>query len=182
MWQLFKQDVQRWIVPQAVSDPALVTFSTTVKALWTHMPLRAMFWFRLGSWCRQKRIPGLAGMLQRAIHRAHGMDIAVGSDYGGGLYLAHTIGNVIAARTIGRNCTIVANVTLGMRNEWAFPTIGDDVFIGAGARVLGGIHVGDGAVIGANAVVIEDVPPGAVVVGIPARVIRIKEQPQQVEA
>lgn len=70
---------------------------------------------------------------------------------------------------------MIHNVTVGMRNEWAFPEIGDDVFIGAGARVLGGIVVGDGARIGANAVVIQDVPAGATVVGIPARVIATAE-------
>ena len=59
-----------------------------------------------------------------------------------------------------------------MRNEWKFPVIGDEVFIGAGARVLGDIQIGDGAKIGANAVVIRDVPANATAVGIPAKVIQ----------
>lgn len=74
-------------------------------------------------------------------------------------------------KRIGRNCSVIANVTIGMRNEWVFPEIGNDVFIGAGARVLGGITLGDQAVIGANAVVIHDVPAGATAVGIPAKVV-----------
>ncbi|RMD75375.1 MAG: serine acetyltransferase, partial [Chloroflexi bacterium] len=70
---------------------------------------------------------------------------------------------------------------IGMRNEWAFPIIGDEVFIGAGARVLGGITVGDRARIGANAVVTRDVPSGATVVGIPARVVKIDGTPTERE-
>jgi serine O-acetyltransferase len=72
---------------------------------------------------------------------------------------------------MGRNCSIIAAVTIGMRNEWTFPEIGDHVFIGAGARVLGGITIGDHAVIGANAVVIHNVAEKMTVVGIPARAI-----------
>ena len=60
-----------------------------------------------------------------------------------------------------------------MRNEWLFPTIGDNVFIGVGARILGDITVGDNAKIGANAVVLHDIPAHATAVGIPARVIKL---------
>jgi serine O-acetyltransferase len=109
------------------------------------------------------------GLVQRLIQRLHGLEIWVGADIGGGLYVAHPVGTVIAVERIGRNCSIIHAVTLGLRNEQRFPAIGDDVFIGAGARVLGGVTVGDGARIGANAVVLDDVPAGATVVGIPAR-------------
>jgi serine O-acetyltransferase len=144
-----------------------------LKLLYRYMPLRAMAWFRFGSWCKHKRIPFLTGAIQRLIYRRYGLEIKVGEDYGGGLYIAHPVGTVIAAKRIGTNCSIIASVTIGMRNEWAFPEIGDGVLIGAGARVLGGINVGDHAVIGANAVVIHDVPDSATVVGIPARVTRL---------
>lgn len=100
-------------------------------------------------------------------------EISVGAKIGGGLYIAHPIGTVIAAEEIGENCSIIASVTIGMRNKWAFPRIGNNVFIGAGARVLGEIKVGDNAIIGANAVVISDVPAGATAVGIPAKVVRL---------
>ena len=138
------------------------------RLLARHMSLRAMFWYRFGSWCSQKRIPGMKGAIQRFLYRAHGSEISPGTDIGGGLYIAHPIGTVIFARHIGTNCTIISSVTIGLRKGWDFPVIGDNVYIGAGARVLGGIHVGDGAVIGANAVVIYDVPAGATVVGVPA--------------
>lgn len=170
---LFKQDVQRWIVPQKVSDPALVTVPTTLKLLMRHMPLRAMLWFRFGSWCKYKRIPFLPGLTQRILYRWFGLEISPGADIGGGLYIAHPIGTVISINKMGQNCSIVAAVTLGLRNTHDFPRIGDNVFIGAGARVLGGITIGDDVVIGANAVVINDVPAGGTAVGIPAKVVRI---------
>lgn len=173
--ELFKQDVQRWIVPQQISDPALVTPSRTLKLLLYHPGLRATAWLRFASWCRAKGIP-LASVVQRWIFFRFGLEIAPGDHIGGGLYIAHPSGSVIFAERIGRNCTIIASVTLGMRNEYAFPMIGDSVFIGAGARVLGGIHVGDDAVVGANAVVIKNVPAGATVVGVPARIIRMNEK------
>lgn len=70
---------------------------------------------------------------------------------------------------IGKNCTICQCVTIGGRGSAAVPTIGDGVFIGAGALVLGAVKVGDNATIAAGAVVLEDVPAGVTVVGNPAR-------------
>jgi serine O-acetyltransferase len=135
------------------------------------MQLRAMLLLRLAGWCHQNHIHGLPTLLLRMISLFYGLEIAASQEIGGGLYIAHTYGMVIMPEKIGRNCSIISNVTIGLRNEKAFPEIGDDVFIGAGARVLGGIYVGNGARIGANAVVIEDVPEGATVVGVPAKVV-----------
>ncbi len=171
MFQLFIQDIQRWIVPEQVADPSLVTLPTTLKLLWRHMPLRAMLWYRMGSWFQRRGVPLVPGLVQRLLYRRFGLEISPGLEVGGGLYIAHPIGVVIMAKRIGQNCSIIAGVTIGMRNKHAFPRIGDNVFIGAGARVLGDITVGSGAVIGANAVVIKDVPENATAVGIPARVV-----------
>lgn len=168
----FKMDVARWIVPQQVAAPSEVTFWKTIKLLYTYLPLQAMMWFRFGSWCRRNHIP-LSGIIQKLIYIVYGLEIVIGSDYGGGLYIAHPVGTVIAAWTMGENCSIISNVTIGMRNEWKFPRIGNRVFIGAGARVLGDIQVGNDAIIGANAVIIDNVPDGATIVGIPGRVTRI---------
>jgi serine O-acetyltransferase len=177
MFELFKQDVRRWIVPSKINDDAPISISLILKLLFRHMSLRAMAWFRFGCWCKQRGIPYLPGFAQRQIYSRYGLEILMGADIGGGLYIAHPVGVVISPRRIGRNCSIIAAVTIGMRNTWDFPTISDEVFIGAGARVLGEISIGDGAVIGANAVVISDVPAGATAVGIPARITRIKGAP-----
>ncbi|MGH7621349.1 MAG: serine O-acetyltransferase [Gemmatimonadaceae bacterium] len=171
MFDLFREDAQRWLTPGGIGDPAAITLTRTMRLLYRHVPLRAMLWFRLGHWCQEQGLPGLPSLVQRHLYHRYGLDIVIGSDIGGGLYIAHPIGTVIAVERIGRNCSIIAAVTLGLRNGRTFPNIGDDVFIGAGARILGGIRVGDGARIGANAVVIDDVPAGATAVGVPARVL-----------
>lgn len=87
------------------------------------------------------------------------------------------LGTVIHARAaIGDRVVIGAGITIGGKAPHVeVPVIGDDVDIGAGARILGPIRVGRGAVIGANAVVVKDVPAGAVVAGVPARVIRMRD-------
>lgn len=167
--KLFRQDVLRWIEPGQVVEVPRLRLRTVLKLLYRYRPLRAMLWFRIGSWCRHKHLPALPGLIQRRIMGHYGLEILVGADIGGGLYVAHPVGCVIVPARMGSNCSVIASATIGLRNEWAFPVIGDNVFIGAGARVLGGIHVGDNAVIGANAVVIYDVPAGATAVGVPAR-------------
>lgn len=170
--KLFKQDVQRWIYPEQVADPSLVTRMGTLKLYFRHMPLRAMMWFRFGSWCKSRHIP-LGGFIQRFLYRWFGLEIQPGANVGGGLYIAHPIGTVIYVESMGENCTIIAGVTIGLRGTYRFPRIGNNVFIGAGARILGDIEIGNDAVIGANAVVINDIPAGGTAVGIPAKVIRI---------
>lgn len=94
---------------------------------------------------------------------------------GKGVVLGYSgIGTVIHARAvIGDRVVIGPNITIGGKTpHWEVPVIEDDVDIGAGACILGPVRVGRGAVIGANAVVVHDVPPGAVVGGIPARPLR----------
>jgi serine O-acetyltransferase len=177
VFETFSQDLRRWVVPGQVMEDAPLPPGLVLRLAWRHLPVRATALFRLASWFKRRGIPFFPGFLQRFNTIVHGIEIASGADIGGGLYVAHPVGMVVNARRIGRNCSLIAAITIGMRNEWAFPDIGDDVFIGAGARILGGIRIGDGAIIGANAVVIQDIPDGATAVGIPARVIRIKGQP-----
>jgi serine O-acetyltransferase len=171
MFDTFKHDVARWIVPGSIGDAAQVNLFMTLKLLFRHMSLRAIMWFRLASWCKQNHVPYLPSAIQRGLLKNYGLELMSGADIGGGLYIAHPVGTVIMVNRMGKNCSVIASVTVGMRNEWKFPVIGNEVFIGAGARVLGDIRVGNHARIGANAVVISDVPANATVVGIPAKVI-----------
>ena len=106
-----------------------------------------------------------------------GIEIAIRCPIGKGLFLPHTQGTVIGAWSIGDNATIFQGVTLGAKglnfsyDESSRPTLGDGVTIGAGAKVIGGISLGFNSIVGANAVVLHDVAPGSLVVGIPAKVV-----------
>ncbi len=173
MFEKFRMDAARWVAPPNIVDINDFGFLTILKLLYRHPSLRAMMWFRWGSWCKAKGIPGMTNLTLQWLYHVHGLEIAVGGDIGGGLYIAHPRGVVVVPHQMGENCSVIANVTIGMRTGHIFPIIGDNVFIGAGARVLGDLKVGNNAQIGANAVVIKDVPADATVVGIPGKVISI---------
>lgn len=100
-------------------------------------------------------------------------DIVPGADLGEGLKLPHPNGVIIHQNAvIGRNTMIMQQVTIGIMAEGGPPKIGSDVYIGAGAKVLGKVLIGDGARIGANAVVLCDVPANTTAVGVPAKIVR----------
>jgi len=101
-----------------------------------------------------------------------GADIPLNSKLGGGLLIPHPNGIVIhPASEIGCNCLIFQQVTIGTGSLPGVPVIGSHVDIGAGAKILGGITIGNNVKIGANSVVIESVPSNCTVVGVPARII-----------
>lgn len=96
------------------------------------------------------------------------------SNVGRGFVISHGHGTVISASSIGCRFWVHHQVTIGWTygQEAGMPTIGDNVFVGAGAKILGPVRVGNGAKIGANAVVLQDVPDGATAVGVPAEIIQ----------
>ena len=95
-------------------------------------------------------------------------------EIGGGLFIEHGFSTIIACKHIGRNCWINQQVTIGYSDAKNCPYIGNDVQIKAGAKVIGNVQVGDDVIIGANAVVVKDVPSHSIVVGIPARVVKTR--------
>ncbi len=125
-------------------------------------------------------VPLLPAVLRRANLYLHNCYIPHEAEIGEGSSLGYGgIGVVIHRNTrIGRHCLISQGVTLGGRSGLpGAPTLGNYVRIGAGAKILGNIHIGDFAVVGANAVVLKDVPAAAVVAGVPARVLRQDPDP-----
>jgi serine O-acetyltransferase len=134
--------------------------------------------FRLAHSCYCNGWGALSKILSLVNFALFGIEIAQRCEIGGGLFLPHTVGTVIGARSIGRNAVIFQGVTLGAKlidigyNEKSRPLLGDNVTIGAGAKVLGGISIGDNVTVGANAVVTKSLESNVVAVGIPAKVIR----------
>jgi len=138
----------------------------------------AMVWYRLMQWARRWRLVPLEWVFNRMNTICCGCVIGRGAEFGPGFVLIHSLGVVINGTVRGgANVKLEHQVTIGAEKRQS-PQLGDDVFVGAGAKILGAVRVGDGAKVGANAVVLRDVPPGATAVGIPARVVRIRRHPQ----
>jgi serine O-acetyltransferase len=134
----------------------------------------AMVLYRLMQASRRHEI-GALEMLFNKLNVLNGCIIGRGAEFGPGFVLVHSSGVVInGAVRGGDNVLIEHQVTIGAERR-ASPVIGNDVFVGAGARIVGPVTVGDGARIGANAVVVHDVPADTTVVGIPARPVRQRE-------
>jgi serine O-acetyltransferase len=124
-------------------------------------------------------IPVVGGILRRVQVGLFGAEIAREARLGTGVLFLHTVGVVIGGDShIGDRVVFLGSNTIGSNKKSGFPKIGNDVVIGAGARILGEITIGDGASIGANAVVLRDVPAGASAAGVPA-VIRLREQARE---
>jgi serine O-acetyltransferase len=159
-------DVVRW--SQILNIPA--DDRSLARLFYAFPEFRSLFYFRLG---KGNPTGALAGrLLRQGWAPVAGLDIA-GSNAGPGLFISHGQGTVLTAAAMGANCFVHQGVTVGWdyRSE-RLPTIGDGVFIGAGAKILGAVTVGDCARVGANAVVTCDVPAGATAVGAPARVVQ----------
>lgn len=128
------------------------------------------------------QIPVVPGLLTYANIILFGLEISARCEIGPGLFLPHTTGTVVGAWRIGENVTIFQGVTLGakeadMKFDIALrPEVGHNVVLGAGCKILGGITVGNGATVGANSVVLQSIPAGAIAVGIPAQIISQKSE------
>lgn len=135
---------------------------------------QALLAHRLAHALARRGVPFLPAACRRWAIGACGVDILPRADIGGGCIVAHGVGLVVGGYTvIGEDATLLHGVTFGEArfDEIDYPRVGDRVTVGAGATLLGGITVGDDAVIAAGAVVLTDVPAGARVAGVPARVI-----------
>ena len=153
--------------PAARNRLEVITCYPGLHAVWLHRI--SHFLWSIGL----KWIARLLSVLTRFIT---GIEIHPGAKIGRRVFLDHGLGIVIGETTeIGDDCTIYQGVTLGGTSLYKdikrHPTIGKDVVVSAGAKVLGGFTVGDGARIGSNAVVLKEKPAGATAVGIPARVL-----------
>ncbi len=159
-------------------DPAA---KNIVEAIFSSPGLRAIVYHKISHYLYKKDKLFLARMVSQRARRKTGIEIHPGATIGEGLFIDHGMGIVIGETAeIGNNVTLFHGVTLGgiggEKGEKRHPTVGDDVLIGAGAKILGPITIGKGAKIGANAVVLEDVPAYTTAVGIPAKIIYKKSK------
>jgi serine O-acetyltransferase len=153
--------------PAARSSFEVLTCYPGVHALWMH---------RLAHRCWNGGLRWLGRFVSHLSRWATGIEIHPGATIGRQVFIDHGMGIVIGETAeIGEGCTIYQGVTLGgtslAKGAKRHPTLGRAVIVGAGAKVLGGFTVGDGARIGSNAVVVKEVPPGATAVGNPARIL-----------
>ena len=144
------------------------THCSLLKAAMTDGTLATLLYRLQGQLVRWRLAP--LALLPHVLNKwLNGCVIGVKAQFGPGFVLIHPVGVVInSAVRGGRNVRLESSVVIG-DNRGRIPTLGDDVFVGSGAKIIGGVHVGHGARVGANAVVLHDVPDGATAVGIPAR-------------
>ena len=135
---------------------------------------------RKANWCYRHNLKFLARWISQRSRRKTGIEIHPAAQIGKGLFIDHGMGVVIGETTqIGDNCTLYQGVTLGGTGKdhgKRHPTLGNNVLVGAGAKVLGPFTVGDNARVAAGAVVLDAVPEDATAVGVPARVVKIGNQ------
>jgi serine O-acetyltransferase len=158
-------------------DPAA---TSKLEVALTYSGFHALLFYRFAHWLRKRRIPFIPRALSQFARFITGIEIHPGAIIGSGLFIDHGMGVVIGETSeIGDNVTLFQGVTLGGTGKQRgkrHPTVGNHVVVGAGAKVLGPIKIGEYVKIGANSVVLQDVPDHSTVVGIPGKIVRIKDE------
>ncbi len=156
-------------------DPAA---TSRLEVILTYAGFHALLAYRVSHWLWQKRIPFLPRALSQLARWLTGIEIHPGATIGTGFFIDHGMGVVVGETAeIGDYVTLFQGVTLGGTGKERgkrHPTVGNHVVIGAGAKILGAIRVGDNVKIGANSVVLKSVPPHSTVIGVPARIIKME--------
>lgn len=170
---LFKSEIESALE----RDPAA---TSAVEIMLTYSGFHAIVIHRITHALRRFKVPFLPRFLSQMGKSITGIEIHPGATIGKNLFIDHGMGVVIGETTIiGDNVTLFQGVTLGGTGKEKgkrHPTLGDNIVVGAGAKVLGNIVIGDNVSVGANAVVIRDVPPNSTVVGVPGRIARREGQ------
>ena len=152
------------------------------KGLWLNPAVWSIACYRFGHWVYVGRPPAILRLPLKLVSYLFTMfcivfmemDIDPQADIGGGLYIGHIGGvHINPGAVLGRNCDLTHRITIGSSamGRQGVPVIGDNVYIGTGATLVGKIRIGNGAKIAANSLVITNVPEGATVMGVPGRII-----------
>lgn len=154
-------------------DPAA---RSKAEVFWLYPGVQAVMWHRVAHFFYKHNNKFIARWISQCVRFWTGIEIHPGAKIGKGLFIDHGMGVVIGETTvIGDNCTIYQGVTLGGTGKEKgkrHPTLGNNVMVGCGAKVLGPFTVGDNSKIAAGAVVLYEVPPGSTCVGVPARIVK----------
>jgi serine O-acetyltransferase len=167
-WATVRADIARF----REEDPSL---RTVIRGLCSQ-GFQALLVYRIFRWCHERRIPTqpVRFFVERFVEMSTGISLPAQTAIGKGLRIHHFGGIIVhSAARIGEYCTLYHGVTIGDLGGWGgVPRLGNHVVIGAGAKLLGDIEIGDHCRIGANAVVRTSVPAGCVAVGVPAVIKR----------
>ncbi len=177
MFADFRVDVSRYLRGKGKKELIYLIFE---QGIW------AIAVYRFGRWVREVKIPIVSRILKliafllfKNIEILTGISLPASARIGKGFYVGHFGGIILHSDAVlGEHCSIGPGVLIGTRGmgNLGVPILGDNVYVGVGAKLLGGIKIGNNVRIGANAVVLKDVPDDATVVGIPARVITKREK------
>ena len=158
-------------------DPAV---RSVLEIIFCYPGFHAVLFYRLGHALWRRKFYFLARLVSHVGRFFTGIEIHPGAKIGRGFFIDHGMGVVIGETAeIGENCTLYHGVTLG-GTSWAkekrHPTLGNNVVVGSGAKILGPFTVGDNSKIGSNSVVVKEVPPNSTVVGVPGRIVMTEGQ------
>lgn len=171
MFRTIRQDLQAVFD----RDPAA---TSRLEVLLTYAGFHALLAYRIAHWLRDKGVPFVPRALSQLARWLTGIEIHPGAKIGQGFFIDHGMGVVIGETAeVGDFVTLFQGVTLGGTGKERgkrHPTVGNHVVVGAGAKILGAIRIGDNVKIGANSVVLKSVPPHSTVIGVPARIIKME--------
>lgn len=158
------------------NDPAI----TSNLEIFLYPSFKAQIYYKIAHYFYQRKRFLIARYISEKTKRKTGIEIHPGAKIGKGLFIDHGTGVVIGETAeIGDNVVLFHGVTLGGTGKEKgkrHPTIGNNVFIGSGAKILGNITIGDNVKIGANAVILKDIEENTTVVGVPGHIVKIKEK------
>ena len=152
-------------------DPAA---TSRLEVIFTYSGFHALLAYRIAHWLKSFGVPFIPRAISQVARWLTGIEIHPSAKIGTGFFIDHGMGVVIGETAeVGENVTLLQGVTLGgtsLKREKRHPTLGNNVVVGAGAKIIGGFKIGDGSRIGAGSVVVREVPTNSVVVGVPGRV------------
>lgn len=154
-----------------------------IRCLYSFPSFKVTFWYRIGSFLQTKKnksiLLKLIYKIVSIIHKHHSSRYGVGLPFGtriGGSFIMFHVSCIFINQNavIGTHCALMQGVTVGGARGKGAPIIGDNVVLSAGCKIIGNVKIGNNVFVGANAVVVKDVPDGATVAGIPAKIINMK--------